>query len=300
MVRNIARESRRNEFFWRYGFNLAPSVNYRPGAARPNDEFARRIVSELNADGIAIASIDEVPQLQKAFSELEAETGKILHARKGELEKLKLEAADETRIGAKTFNAQLLGSPVEFEAESVFARFALHDTLLDIAEDYFQMLVKMRYYNVWLTFATSGKPRESQLWHYDREDKYILKVFLYLNDVDAGAGPFTYAPQTHPKGVLKNSEPEFFVENGVRRTTDEQMGKILAPQNWRQATGSKGTIVFADTRGFHKGGEARTSDRLMFTCMFTSQASESERLLKMPSDFMPQNLTRRQLAALEI
>jgi hypothetical protein len=45
-------------------------------------------------------------------------------------------------------------------------------------------------------------------------------------------------------------------------------------------TGDAGTIIFADTRGFHKGGEARTRDRLMYTCMYTSQASDSRRLLK--------------------
>ncbi len=300
VIRNIARESRRNEFFWRYGFNFAPSFGYRFGAARHTDQFTRRIITELDENGIAVASIDDAPALQKSFSALAAETDKILNARQEELEKLKSEANDETRIGAKTFIAQLLGQSVIFEAESAFARFALEETLLDIAENYFKMFVKMRYYNLWLTFATSGKPRESQLWHYDREDKYILKVFVYLNDVDEGAGPFTYAPQTHPKGFLRNSEPAYFVENGVRRTTDEQMGKVVAPEHWRRATGKKGTIVFADTRGFHKGGEARTSDRLMFTCMFTSPASESERLLHIPSDLAAQNLSVRQISALEI
>jgi hypothetical protein len=299
-LRNIAGKSRRSEFFWRYGFNLAPSLGYRFGAARQTDEFTHGIVSELDKNGIAVASIEDAPGLRTIFSELDLETGKMLETRCEEISKLKSEASDETRIGEKTFLVQLLGNRVEFQPESVFARFALEETLLGVAEEYFKMLVKMRYYNVWLTFATQGKPRESQLWHYDREDKYILKIFVYLNDVDQGAGPFCYAPQTHPKGILSDAEPEFFVENGVRRTTDEQMGKIVAPEKWTRATGKKGTIVFADTRGYHKGGESRTSDRLMFTCMFTSQASESARLLQFPSELPAHNLNRRQLSALEL
>jgi hypothetical protein len=263
-------------------------------------DFARGIVRVLFEYGIARASIAVVPGMKIMFTELSDETQKSLNSRRTEILKLKNEAGDETRIGEKTFLVQLLGRCVQFDPESIFARFALQETFLDIAEEYFKMLVKLRYYNVWLTFATPGEPRESQLWHYDREDKYILKVFVYLNDVDAGAGPFTYAPQTHPKGVCKNSEPEYFMENGVRRTTDDQMAKIIAPDKWIAATGKKGTIVFADTRGFHKGGEARLSDRLMFTCMFTSPASESERLLVFPPNLPVDNLSPRQRAALEI
>jgi hypothetical protein len=37
--------------------------------------------------------------------------------------------------------------------------------------------------------------------------------------------------------------------------------------------------VLADTRGYHKRGLARERDRLLYTCMYTSQASQSQELL---------------------
>jgi hypothetical protein len=160
------------------------------------------------------------------------------------------------------------------------------------------MRAKLRYYNVWYTAASSVEARESQLWHFDREDNYILKVFLYLDDVDEGAGPFTYAPGTHRKGKHWGISPEFHLEGGVRRTTDDQMKKVYPEEKWIRAVGKKGTIVFADTRGYHKGGEARTKDRLMFTCMYTSPASESRQLLQVPSDLDVGALSKRQLRAL--
>jgi hypothetical protein len=93
--------------------------------------------------------------------------------------------------------------------------------------------------------------------------------------VDLGAGPFTYALGTHRKGSVR-AEPEYFLEGRVKRTEDEQMAAIVPKDRWRVATGVAGTIIFADTNGYHRGGLARTSDRVMYTCMYTSRASESE------------------------
>ena len=161
------------------------------------------------------------------------------------------------------------------------------------------MIAKLRYYNVWKTFATETEARESQLWHFDREDNYILKAFLYLKDVDEGTGPFTYAPKTHPKGSLRSKQPEYFMEKNVQRSTDDQMAAAVPKENWIRGAGKKGTIIFADTRGYHKGGEARTDDRLMYTCMFTSSASESQRLINYPENLKLTEFSKKQLNALE-
>jgi hypothetical protein len=141
------------------------------------------------------------------------------------------------------------------------------------------MYTRLRYYNVWHTFATTGEARESQLWHRDREDFKILKVFVYLSDVDEGAGALTYARGSQRSRGLK-SNPECFVEGGVKRSKDEQMAAVVPPERWVQAKGPTGTIVFADTSGYHKGGLARERDRLMYVCMFTSPSSQSKELFR--------------------
>lgn len=299
-IKNIAREQRHNDFFWRYGFNFRPSVNYKLNFPAATNKTVENVVTNLNRDGIAITSIDELLTDKNPFAELESAVETLLENRKDELQEIKLKASDETAIGEKTFNVELLGSEVEFDVESIFARFALQETFLNIANAYFGMLVKLRYYNVWQTFATVGAARESQLWHFDREDNYILKLFLYLKDVDEGTGPFTYAPKTHRKGELWRKQPEFSLEKNVMRSTDEQMSAVVPKENWVKGVGKKGTIIFADTRGFHKGGEARTDDRLMFTAMFTSPASDSKRLLHFPENLPLSNLTKNQICALEI
>jgi hypothetical protein len=113
-------------------------------------------------------------------------------------------------------------------------------------------------------------------------------MFVYLTDVNEGGGPLFYAPATHGLGRVK-SRPKAFKEegSGATRSTDEQMCVVVPKERWITAIGSKGTVVFADTRGYHKGGLARECDRIVYTCMFTSQASTAleyiERKLPMPT-----------------
>ena len=277
-LKRIAGKGRRNEFLWRYAFNLAPTADYRfRNSPKPTEE-EKRIISRLDRDGIAITSIKELATLGH-FEELEGCVHRLMTERHDELDMLRKHAQSPGPIGDKTFNVELLGSPLEFDPNCIYAKFALQESILKIANAYFGLRAELRYYNVWNTFATSGEARESQLWHFDREDNYILKIFLYLDTVEDGTGPFTYAPGTHRKGPRWNQNPEFFFENNVRRSTDDQMSKVVPQSEWVRAIGKKGTLVFADTRGFHKGGEARDKDRLMYTCMFTSPASQSKRLL---------------------
>lgn len=299
-IRSIARRLRKIDLTWRFGYNFVPTMNYElRGSKRPRG-VENSVLDALNSDGIAFTSVEELLGDRSGYDSLESMIHSILGQRENEIADLKAQANDSARIGEKTFNLELLGSEIDFDARSIFASFALDTTLLSVANAYLRMQAKLRYYNVWYTFASKGAPRESQLWHFDREDNYILKVFLYLDDVDDGSGPLTYAPGTHKKGKHHSIKPNHFMEGGVRRTTDAQMKEVFPEEKWVRATGKKGTIVFADTRGYHKGGEARTKDRLMFTCMYTSPASESRNLIRFPKDINLDPLRDEQIAALYI
>ncbi len=298
-MRSVVKSVKKTDLVWRYGYNLAPTINYKINNKNRLNDIEKGILKQLNSDGIAVTSVGELFDGNSEFQALDIATKSLLENRKQEIDELK-SMANNPAIGSKTFNLEMLGSELTFDPESTFARFALNNRLLNIANAYFGMYAKLRYYNVWKTFASQGDARESQLWHFDREDNYILKLFLYLDDVDEGAGPFTYAPGTHRKGRFCSIAPEFFVESGVRRTTDDQMSAVFPKENWKKGTGKKGTIIFADTRGFHKGGEARTKDRLMYTCMYTSRASESKALLKVPPNIEAGGLTPDQLRNLGI
>jgi hypothetical protein len=296
----MVRSLRANELVWRYGFNFSPSLEYSIRARNGLNAAEKRVLDELNRDGIARTSVDELFVEGSDFDELKTAADNSLEARRDEVAALEAGAADTSKIGTKTFNLELLGSELTFDSSDIFARFAISPALLNVANAYLQMYAQLRYYNVWYTFATNSAARESQLWHFDREDNYILKVFVYLRDVDSGTGPFTYAPGTHRKGPHWNRKPESFNENNVLRTTDEQMDAVIPREKWITATGKKGAVIFADTRGYHKGGEARSNNRLMYTCMFTSPASDSKRLIKYPPSNAIQGFSEKQRLALKV
>jgi hypothetical protein len=281
----LARAGRNFELTWRYGFNLAPTLSYKLGSRHLSGE-ARRVHDELNREGVAITSADLLLENQAVFSELRESVAALEREQAEALAQKRIAANTSTVIGEKTFNVELLGSRPVLDPQCVYARFALLQPILQIANAYFGMYTHLRYYNVWHTFATQTEARESQLWHHDREDHFILKVFVYFSEVDDAAGPFTYAAGSHLKKRL-GRQPNHFVEGGVCRSTDQQMAEVVPQERWVKATGPKGTIVFADTRGYHKGGLAREHDRLIYLCMFTSQASQSEELFIPPCKVEP-------------
>ena len=266
--RKLVRAGRHFGPTWRYVFNFKPTLAYRRAPHALAAEQAH-ILADLNRDGIARTTDAALFGEGSLFDALEAAVAQAQAAHAEALDALRARAGDPADPGEKSFMHFYLGEKPVLDPPSIYAQYALQKPLLQIANAYFGMITRMRYYNVWHTFASQAQARASQLWHRDREDYHILKVFLYLKDVDDGAGPFTYAPGTHFKGATRQ-DPAFFLEGKVPRSTDEQMARVVPEAQWITARGKKGSIVFADTRGYHRGGLARTDERLLYTCMFTS------------------------------
>lgn len=275
-LRKLIRSGRRFGPTWRCVYNVGPSLAYWFNK-RPLFEPAAQVLTDLNRDGVAITSVQTLLGQSSCYDELCAG----INCLQSHLsEQIAMARAGSSAAGKKTFNLEYLGNKPVLDPDGIYARFALQDGILQVANAYLGMYTRLRYFNVWHTFPTQSQARESQLWHRDREDRYILKMFLYLSDVSEGAGPLTYAAGSHLKGKMRR-EPAYFLEaDGVKRSNDEQMAEAASPETWIKATGAQGTIVFADTHGYHKGGLARERDRLMYLCMFTSPASESQELLK--------------------
>jgi hypothetical protein len=279
---------RQNSLTWRYVLNLRPALGHILGST-PLSTEGKRILEELNKHGIAVTTSEALLGGSPVYDQLCFAVEQLQKELEPKIRAARARADDASAIGEKTFLYFLLGDKPQVDSESVFVRFALQNQILGISNAYMGMYSQLRYYNVWHTLANNGPARESQLWHRDRDDHLTCKVFLYLNDVDEGAGPFTYARGTHPKGSNR-AEPPFTLEGTVKRSNDNQMATIAPRETWVKATGRRGTIIFADTRGYHKGGEARTSDRIMYTCMFLSPASEVREMMgvpgrvKLPSD----------------
>ncbi len=258
----------RTDLTWRYVANLWPTVSYRLHAEAPTAP-ARSVLQNLDRDGIAITTADALlgagaaEQLFAAADEVRRERASEVAAARAELER---------SAGGKAFLVQLLGYHPALDPRSPFAAFALHPTVLQIVNGYYRMFVRLRHYNVWHNLRTSKPATQSQWWHRDPEDLYILKLFVALDDVDEGCGPFTYAVGTHHKGRVRKTPRYTHKDGSTKRSSDDQMSAVVPPERWVKGIGPRGTMIFADTHGYHKGGLARERDRLLYVAEYTSLA----------------------------
>ena len=295
-IQALMKSLRRSETAWRYLYNFKPAIAWRLNGRPSFSGDAARVVRDLREDGIAVTSVRALLGANDAFEELNSATRKLeLENARRLAEARRLAQAPSGDGAEKHFTYELLGARPVLEPESVFVRFALQPRVLDIANAHYGMYTRLRQWNVWHTFATQAPARSSQLWHRDWDDlHHILKVFVYLTDVDDGCGPFTYARGSH----RIDAEPEYLYREGATtRSDDAQMARLVPQSRWLKCTGRAGAMVFADTHGYHKGGLARTADRLMYILMYTSPMAHRADLITRSSEPAPAG-TRQAAAAL--
>ena len=148
--------------------------------------------------------------------------------------------------------------------DNAFFRSALNEKVLDIVNSYMGIRSKLYYATLNLTKPSEGLVG-SQNWHRDEGDRKILKVFIYLTDVDEDSGPFMYVKES-VKGLKYGKLYPQYAPEGNYPT-----GQI---PDYSVMTGKAGTVIFCDTTGLHRGGKG-TKERVMFTAAYYAPSSIS-------------------------
>ena len=135
------------------------------------------------------------------------------------------------------------------------------------------MWSKLEYVDVWYSVPQPADATRisSQRWHRDYNDQHLLKVFLYLVDVDEAMGPFQYVPGSQPGGQYADAWP--WEPLGKNYPTEEELEALIPSSSVRAFTAPKGTLIFCNTAGFHRGGFSTTSPRVLATATYSSPAS---------------------------
>src|SRR4051812_3943383 len=236
VLRKLSKLSRtvgkQTDFTWRYMLNLGPTVSYAMAPETLSAE-ARRVVTDLNRDGVAVSSVDKLlSRGREQLVELAAAVSQREYEIAPQIETIRHALATGTRLTQKTYVLGLLPDHGSMDARDPYTRFAMREPIPQIANAYYGMHVSLRYRNVWRNFVTDQPPLQSQLWHRDPEDRHILKVFVYLSDVTAGTGPLTYAAGTHMKVPLRRLPAFSSSDGGTPRSTDEQMAEVVPAHKW--------------------------------------------------------------------
>jgi hypothetical protein len=234
------------------------------------DELQQGVLEQLRREGYATLPFSELaPEL---WGELEQEADRFVAETETELarEKEGSESALRRREG-KEFLVRKYAYDVELSLDDPWLRLGLNTRMLDIANAYLGMWAKLEYVDVWYTPPVEEpERRSSQRWHRDFNDRHLLKAFLYLVDVDEETGPFEYVPRTAPGNELDHLWP--WRPLGDNYPPEDELAEKIADRTV-SFTAPKGTIIFCNTCGFHRGGFAKGKARALATVTYSSPAS---------------------------
>ena len=244
----------------------------------PNlDSLQKKMVSNLTKNGIASVHLDElfpdnnVLSNLMAFTDPDKMTGKV-QPRKPFLRHYWAEPSAETP---------------EIDFDNPFIKLLLNSRVLDVVNSYMKSCSKLIYFDLAETnLMDSGElPTASQRWHRDSGMKRLIKIFIYLNDVDEETGPFKYIRQSHASGKLGSLFPQRQFGRHGFYPPEGSVEKQVSNNDIKSCIGRAGTVVFCDTTGLHKGGYSISKPRIMFTSMFATEGDFIRPMFKYPIDF---------------
>ncbi|WP_035139994.1 phytanoyl-CoA dioxygenase family protein [Fischerella sp. PCC 9605] len=152
-----------------------------------------------------------------------------------------------------------------------FFTWGSEQKLLNIVENYIGLPVTFQGVHLRKDF-----PNENQfgtlLWHKDSEDRRMVKVIMYLTDVEEKHGPFEYVPLSLTPLHSLNYYRIYYKlwQSGYLGINDEQLQEIIPKSAWKSCPGPAGTVIFADPKTALHHGTLRTEERSALFFVYTA------------------------------
>ena len=234
------------------------------------DDVQRRIVSDVDAKGYSVLPFAELFPDAQAWKDIEAQRDRFVAETEADL----AAGGEKVRVRqGKEFVVRLHSYGVDLGLDDPWFRACVSRRMLDLANAYLRMWSKLEYIDVWYSVpqAVGSERVSSQRWHRDYNDKHLLKAFLYLVDVDEDMGPFQYVPGSQPGGPYADAWP--WSPLGQNYPTEEELEQRIPGSVVHAFIARKGTLIFCNTAGFHRGGFGTTDPRVLATVTYSSPAS---------------------------
>jgi hypothetical protein len=238
------------------------------------NDAQQRVVDSLRDNGIAVIPFQDLFD-ESVWNELRADIKGFVDVTEEDLRTSGItRKTKKDAIIRRRYLDRAKGAPKpQLTLDNPWLRVVSSDTMLGIINTYRDQLTRLHYLDSWYTvpYPDADKRISSQRWHRDPEEAHVVKVFLYVNDVDEEAGPFEYVRSSTTGGRYGELWP-WEEESSFYPPGDELMAAV-APEDVLTLTGAAGTLIFCDTGGFHRGGFARTKPRILFMCSYVSPAT---------------------------
>ena len=237
------------------------------------DETQQRIVSALREQGYFVMPFAELFPDPAVWATLEADAERFIAETEEGLAREEEGEESSLRRTGKEFVVRKNAYGVSLGLDDPWLSLAAGPRLLDLANAYLGLWSKLEYVDLWYTKpADAGAERQSsQRWHRDFNDKHLLKVFVYLRDVDEEAGPFEYVPRSAPGNELGGLWEWRPMSESY--PPQDELAERISGRPVQTFTGPKGTVIFCNTSGFHRGGFATGKPRILATFTYESPAA---------------------------
>jgi ectoine hydroxylase-related dioxygenase (phytanoyl-CoA dioxygenase family) len=233
------------------------------------DEIQQRIVADLASKGFSLVRFEELfsaEELAAITAQAQRFAEETAAGLAGDGEQLRVRPGKEFVVRLHSYDS-------EIGPDDPWFRICASRRMLDIANSYVGMLTKLEYVDVWYSVPQDEGARRvaSQRWHRDFNDQKLVKAFLYLVDVDEQMGPFEYVPGSTGDGPY--SDVWAWEPLGESYPNQREFAERFPEATYETFTGAKGSLIFCDTSGFHRGGLSTTDPRILATVTYSSPAS---------------------------
>lgn len=252
--------------------------NFRNENVAPMTSLEKRLCSQLVQNGYAISSLEEVQTGDDAPLKDLGHQSQVLRV----LRNAKTKGLSP-KTGAKDFLQRYYDIEQTLDLADPLIAFCSQGLAHRLARHYLQQNVRITNIDYWLNYPIEARETRisSQKWHRDYEDKNLLKVFIYLTDVSLDNGPMSFVEGSQNGGkfgsIFARRPPTGVV------VEQEEFEKAIPINSVKTFTVPKGTMLFADTSGLHRGGYCLEGERFVFTATFTTFAGLSKRNYRMSS-----------------
>tara|TARA_B100000963_G_C22586189_1_gene653223 strand:- start:418 stop:1314 length:897 start_codon:yes stop_codon:yes gene_type:complete len=141
----------------------------------------------------------------------------------------------------------------------------------EIISSYLRSTPILTHASVWYSKNKTSQPQSSQLFHFDREDRYQLKVFIPILPILEDSGPLTLLSSKQSSDFIRSSLLKFRLVSLKDRIEDSTVIERLGTLKPFKMTADQGEIIFADTTNcLHYGSRNSLRPKYHLTIQFLS------------------------------
>ena len=212
------------------------------------------IVDQIEQNAVCITSLDAlaIPHSQQ-----------LLDA----AHQITTELAQQSRLPSHAHKHTLMSTTDQLMAYPEIFFWGVSERILKIVECYLGLPVAYDGLSFYYSVA-DGKDAGPRIWHRDKEDWRMVKVAIYLNDVDEFGGPFQCVKSATNSWMIETL-PQY---KGLMHSELQSLLNTTASDWLTSCVGKAGTVIFIDTaRCYHRGKPPVETDRSAIFFHYFSQ-----------------------------